>query len=150
MKRGFEFLKSHIAKDIKPIYVGDLFNEEDLLNEVPVSRGIYIIVSPTTKFQYPKGKSNIMYIGTSNNLRRRLKNHFDHYHEAKKDWNKCTTWFSNRYNYMVAFDAEVYYIKTTGNENEKYLESRALEGFYDKYYAIPVGNGAKSFRKSKD
>lgn len=152
MKRGFEFLKGHIEKNLdgELTYVGRLFECEDLFDQVPTSRGIYIICSPTTKFQYPKGSSKIMYIGMSNNLRKRLKTHCKYYNKAKEDWNVCENWLCDRYNYMYAFKAEVYYIKTKGNEKEKYLESRALEGFYDRYYATPVGNGAKSFRKTKD
>lgn len=152
MKRGFEFLNYHIAKSLdgKIEHVGDLFNDNNLWENVPTSRGIYIICSNDTKFKYPKGESKIMYIGMSSNIRRRLKSHYKHYLEAKDDWNRCEIWISNKYNYMKAFGADVFFIKTTGNENEKYLESRALEGFYDRYYAIPVGNGAKSFRKSKD
>ena len=33
-------------------------------------------------------------------------------------------------------------MRITGRENEKALESKAMEGFYDKYGALPVGNGA--------
>jgi hypothetical protein len=42
---------------------------------------------------------------------------------------------------------EILYMRITGRENEKALESKAMEGFYDKYGALPVGNGAFSFRK---
>ena len=39
-----------------------------------------------------------------------------------------------------------YYMLTQGRETNKALESKALEGFYDKFGALPVGNGAFSFR----
>lgn len=53
----------------------------------------------------------------------------------------------SRYNYAAAFGTDIYYMRITGRENEKNLESKAFEGFYDKYGALPVGNGAFSFRK---
>ena len=67
--------------------------------------------------------------------------------EAKADFNKHSSWNYCRYNYAVAFDADIFYMRITGRENEKALESKAMEGFYDKYGALPVGNGAFSFRK---
>ena len=40
----------------------------------------------------------------------------------------------------------VYYMLTQGRETNNALESKALEGFYDKFGALPVGNGTFSFR----
>lgn len=59
--------------------------------------------------------------------------------DAKTDFNEHSSWKYSRYNYAVAFDADIYYMRITGRENEKPLESKAMEGFYDKYGAIPVG-----------
>lgn len=98
-------------------------------------------------FRYPKKDSPVFYIGTSNHLKRRLKSHLKLYKEAKDDFNSNKNWQYSRYNYAVAFGADVYYMRITGREKEKSLESKAIEGFYDKYGALPVGNGAFSFRK---
>ena len=58
-----------------PDMVFDLMDNA-VLDKVPEVPGVYIIVaSDGTKFQYPKGKSSVMYIGMSKNLFKRLNNH---------------------------------------------------------------------------
>ena len=95
------------------------------------------MVAKKRDFVYPKKDSPVFYIGTSKHLRNRLKTHLKLYKEAKADFNKHSSWNYCRYNYAVAFDADIFYMRITGRENEKALE----------YGALPVGNGAFSFRK---
>ena len=38
-------------------------------------------------------------------------------------------------------------LRITGCESERTLERKAIEGFFDKYGALPVGNGAFSYCK---
>ena len=130
--------------------IDNVFQSDDCFDDVPNHPGVYILVARETKFQYPKGPSKglspILYIGTSNHLKTRLKQHLKLYKEAKEDFKKCTKWMYGRYNYIVAFGADLYYLRVTGCEKEKALESKAIEGFYDTYGALPVGNGANSYR----
>lgn len=150
MKRILQFLTGYIDKNIvesKVWTIEDAFQSDDCFDGVPDAPGIYIMVAQKREFVYPKKDSSVFYIGTSKHLRSRLKTHFRRYKDAKTDFNKHTSWNYSRYNYAVAFDADIYYMRITGRENEKALESKAMEGFYDKYGALPVGNGAFSFRK---
>ncbi len=153
MKRILTFLKGHISEAVinaRLWEIDNVFQTNDCFDDVPNQPGIYILAARKTMFQYPKGPSNglspILYIGTSNHLKTRLKQHLKLYKEAKEDFNKCTKWMYSRYNYIVAFGADLYYLRVTGCEKEKDLESKAIESFYDTYGALPVGNGANSYR----
>ena len=150
MKRVLQFLTGYISKEViesKVWNINDAFESDDCFDKVPNKPGIYIMVATRRAFVYPKKDSPVFYIGTSNQLKRRLKTHLKHYKEAKKAFMKHDSWQYCRYNYAVAFGADIFYMRITGREKEKTLESKALEGFYDKYGALPVGNGAFSFRK---
>ena len=150
MNRALHFLSNYINKNIiesKIWHIKDAFLTEDSLNDVPNEAGIYIIVAKSTKFLYPKGESPVIYIGTSNHLQKRLKTHLRLYKEAEGHFKNHSAWVYSRYNYAIAFGADVYYMRITGRENEKSLERKAIEGFFDKYGALPVGNGAFTFKK---
>lgn len=151
MKRVLQFLTEYIDKDVAEMKImppiENAFLSDDCFDNVPNGAGIYIMVAKKRKFVYPKKDSPVFYIGTSKHLRNRLKTHLKNYKLAKGDFNKHSSWNYSRYNYAVAFDTDIYYMRITGRENEKALESKAMEGFYNKYGALPVGNGAFSFRK---
>ena len=150
MKRLLQFLTGYIDPNIVETKVWpiiDAFQSDDCFDRVPNEPGIYIMVAKKRKFVYPKNDSPVFYIGTSKHLKSRLKTHLRLYKEAYADFNKHLSWNYSRYNYAVAFDTDIYYMRITGRENEKALESKAMEGFYDKFGALPVGNGAFSFRK---
>lgn len=49
-------------------------------------------------------------------------------------------------NYMKYHGAKVYYYLCKGNQESKNLESQMISSFYDKFGAMPVGNGARSFQ----
>lgn len=149
MKRVLQFLTEYIDQGVIESKVSPLENaflSDDCFDGVPNEPGIYIMVAKKRKFVYPKKDSPVFYIGTSKHLRSRLKTHLCRFKEAKKDFKNHKLWNYSRYNYAVAFGADIYYMRITGRENEKALESKAMEGFYDKYGALPVGNGAFSFR----
>ena len=148
MKREIGFLTGYISECIlesKLNKIENPFIDVRMLDEVPNAAGIYIMFARNTDFVYPKRKSRVIYIGTSNNLQRRLKTHLRNYIVANEDFNTHAHWNYSRYNYIVAFGCDIYYMRITGRESEKELERKALEGFYDKYGALPVGNGAFSF-----
>lgn len=149
MNRNLTFLNNYLGfkRPQDRLYTAlDLFEKQKLLDTVQHKSGIYIIMSPTQKFVYPRGTSSIIYIGTSNDLHRRLKEHIKYYNIAVAHWKDRSRWIYSRYNYIIAYGGRVYYLLTQGRETNKALESKALEGFYDKFGALPVGNGAFSFR----
>lgn len=124
---------------------GEIANlEGDDLSEISIKGGVYIIASSKTKFVYPKGMSKVIYLGKANCIRRRLKEHQANLREAINDlldeW-----WRFDRYNYMKYHGAKVYYYLCQGKQESKDLESDILGRFYDKFGAMPVGNGARSF-----
>lgn len=144
MKQFLSFLK-----DFRPVngYDGEIDDLElENLSDLPTKEGVYIITSDTTKFTYPKGASKVIYIGKANSIRRRLKEHQYNLQVVKAD-NTNKYWDLNRYNYMKYHGAKAIYYLCLGNQDPKDLESDILLKFYDKYGAMPVGNGARSFHK---
>ena len=151
-----QYLKSFIP-DFRPIKGLDAsfdlrdFMEDDFV--CPVYRddmGVYIISSTDgTKYIYPNGKkSPILYIGMSDDLLRRLK---EHYYRLKllldnKDYGiEDNIMLASRYQYMYYNGSHVDVFKCRGYQESKNLESILLNQFYQTYRAIPVGNGARSF-----
>lgn len=151
-----QYLKSFIP-DFRPIKGPDAsfdlldFGEEDFI--CPVYRedmGVYIISSTDgTKYTYPNGKkSPILYIGMSDDLLRRLK---EHYYRLRllldnKDYGiEDNIMLASRYQYMYYNGSHVDVFKCRGYQESKNLESMILNQFYQKFRAIPVGNGARSF-----
>lgn len=130
----------------------DIFYDEvdarEVLSDVENRPGIYVIVGKSFKYPYPKGDSGVIYIGTSEHLHSRLAEHIRYFKQASEDWKVNETWADSRYNYILAQgETRVYILYTHGEKKSKDLESRAIESFYDRYRAIPVGNGARSFRE---
>ena len=135
---GFRPVKNDIDYEIPD------FNNVDLaaIEERP---GAYIIVSQSQYFSYPDGESKIIYIGESNNLKQRLSRHYKNYTEVC-EFRLPPQYYPSRYNYMRAFGAKVYCFYAAGTQTSKNLESVLIEAFAKRYGAIPVGNGARSFR----
>ena len=144
MKHCLSFLKNQVsssrAEKMKEIKT--FFSAEVDFKTIPEESGIYIFVSPKQRFTYPNGTSKVIYIGTSKNLRYRLKTH----HRNFINKNSKTEWTYSRYNYFEAFKADCYFMRVIGSETNKSLESKVIQDFYNKFGAIPVGNGAFSFR----
>lgn len=116
--------------------------------------GIYVISSTDgTKYTYPNGKkSPIIYIGKSDDLLRRLKD--EHYTKGLKrllddpDWGIDNNYqLPSRYQYMYYNGSHVDVFKCRGKQESKEMESLFLNQFYQKYRALPVGNGARSYGK---
>jgi len=150
MKQDLKFLTNYISEsviDSKIRFIKNAFKSDDCFDDVPDVPGIYIMVARDQSFVYPKNKSHVFYIGTSKHLKTRLKNHLRLYKEADMDFKKHSMWIYSRYNYAVAFGADIYYMRITGCESERTLERKAIEGFFDKYGALPVGNGAFTYCK---
>ena len=149
MKRCFCFLKKYIDKSrIENKIYGpfDIFEREEDLELIGNQQGVYFIVSKSRKYSYPAKTSPVIYIGKADHLKSRLKQHVRHYKDAMDIHKQKSCWIYSRYHYMTHGGAEVYYMPVSGQEKAKILESKALENFYDTYLALPVGNGAFSFR----
>ncbi|MBE6175504.1 MAG: hypothetical protein E7146_00685 [Rikenellaceae bacterium] len=135
---GFRPVKNDIDYEIPD------FDKVDL-SAIEERPGAYIIVSQGQHFPYPDGESKIMYIGKSDNLKKRLSRHYKNYTDVC-EFNHPPQHYPSRYNYMRAFGAKVYCFYTAGAQASKNLESFLIEAFAKRYGAIPVGNGARSFR----
>lgn len=71
-------LELMFIRDFRPISGFDeeiLDLKEDDLFVLPSKAGVYIIVSFKTKFIYPTGQSKVIYIGKTDSIRRRSKEH---------------------------------------------------------------------------
>lgn len=143
MKRDLCFIRTFRPKQDCKIF--DLFH--DNISDVPAQSGVYIIASEKQRFVYPNNTtSRVIYIGKSDNLQRRFREHRAHLQNLSEDF-KNNMWCNNRYHYMDSYGACVYYYKCQKQQEAKDLESRIMEAFYERYFATPIGNGARSFRK---
>jgi len=119
--------------------------------EIPEKPGAYIFASTNQFFQYPNGKSRVMYIGKAKNLRARIRTHIKVVKELRslKTSDRNQDWYYARHQYISKFGGRLYCFTKRGTQDEQNLESMLLEEFYDRYYALPVGNGAFSYKKFK-
>lgn len=123
---------------------------EDEVADVPARRGVYVLVAADgTRFVYPKGKSPVIYIGQASNLRRRLREHLKHWRDIARDEEpdlRAHVEHCSRYWYIESCKgARVYTFHCLKGQSAKDLESEVIWHFYEKYRALPVGNGARSF-----
>ncbi len=120
---------------------------EELDSSLTTVPGVYVIFSREQKFVYPNGKSRVIYIGMSKHLRNRISDHFNAYRKIKAmtKYEKIDSWRYSRYFYMTKFDAGVAWFTTRGKQTAKSLERDIISDFYDRYHALPVGNGAYSY-----
>ena len=123
--------------------------DKDALKKVPKIPGVYIIVAADgTKFQYPKGKSSVMYIGMSKNLYKRLFNHAKNTRNIAAEldaYKRMDCQCNPRYHYFREFGAKVYVFTRRGPQDSKCQESKYIGKFYEKFLALPVSNGARYF-----
>lgn len=121
-------------------------NDLDAISGIPNRSGVYVIVSTKSPyFIYPTGKSPVIYIGESINLKQRIKEHYSIFKEVCNPETADKWWYSSRYQFMKYFGAHVYLFYCYKNQSPKELESFFLHSFYNKFHSIPFGNGARSF-----
>jgi excinuclease UvrABC nuclease subunit len=115
--------------------------------ELPAKSGAYIFLSDNELFTYPTGKSRVIYIGMSQMLNMRLRQHVTHISNLKSvpKGDLSYYWYYPRYQYINQFGCNLFWYTTRGTQNAKTLECKLLEYFYNKYLALPIGNGAFSF-----
>lgn len=155
MRQELCFLKS--SNYSSPFREKQGFDDEiDLLDEnknpfegIKDVPGVYIIASSDgTRFIYPKGRNAVIYIGKSENIVQRLRTHLCNLREVMyhdEDLLKDRIQVNQRYQYMKTFGARVYIYYCRRAQDPKWLESYIMHRFYEKYRALPVGNGARSF-----
>jgi excinuclease UvrABC nuclease subunit len=129
--------------------ITDIFSFDDYLS-IPRTPGAYIFASQKDKFLYPNGLSKIIYIGKTTNLRRRIRTHMNVVLEIRnlKKSDRNSYWYYQRHQYVAKYGGKIYYFSIKGLQDAKNLENRLIENFYDRYLALPVGNGAISYRKT--
>lgn len=114
-------------------------------------KGCYVISATNRKYTYANGKkSPIIYIGLSDNLRRRIyQEHYQkHYKLLEEDPQFCkreNVWMAAKYQYMIYGNARIDIFYCKGKQDEKEFEANLLWNFYLKYASLPIGNGARSF-----
>ncbi|MDE6427976.1 MAG: GIY-YIG nuclease family protein [Muribaculaceae bacterium] len=115
-------------------------------DKIPAKPGVYILVAKKrgVHFHYPNGKSKVMYIGMTKNLRRRLKQHVSATRNVSERIEMSCQCYQ-RYHYIRAFGAEIYIFTHRGTQNPKSQEAFYLGKFYEKYYSLPICNSARSF-----
>ena len=155
MRRELSFLKeSKYSESFRNMrgHDDELSLTESEICNVTTGSGVYIIVAEDkTKFVYPLGTSPVIYIGKADNLRRRLREHLQslNYVVANEEGDlRNHIEHCPRYHYIQYHGAYIYLfhcLKKT--QDAKELESFILWKFYEKYRALPVGNGARSFGK---
>ena len=153
MKRELNFLKaSNYSSPFREKQGPD--KEIDLLDDNPFENvddvpGVYIITSSdNTSFIYPKGCNAIIYIGKSEHVVQRLRTHLANLRmviECDEELLCNRQQVNQRYQYMNSFGAKVYIYYCRKTQDAKWMESYILHRFYEKYRALPVGNGARSF-----
>ena len=155
MKRYIKAFIPDFRPSLGPDISFDLldFQEEDFVCPIEKEEaGIYIISTTAgTKYIYPNGKSSpILYIGKSDNLLRRLRD--EHFSKGLKrllddpDYGIADNiQIAPRYQYMYYNGSHVDVFRCRGKQESKNLESLFLNQFYQKYRALPVGNGARSY-----
>ncbi len=140
--------KQFLSENKKPKGILGYFSEIDKISpDLENVCGAYIFYSRKQSFIYPNGKSKVIYIGKSEKLRDRILSHFRQYKTLRdlKKYERTEYWRYTRYFYMLKFDARVAWFTTRGNQTAKQLETDLIDHFYERYNALPVGNGAFSY-----
>ena len=108
-------------------------------HEIPSGPGVYVLLAkPGTRFQYPRGRSPVFYIGQASNLGNRLRSHLRYSLQARGDRPLKLYW--RRYEYAAVFGCRYTYISAHRGD-PGILEAKVLSSFADRYRSIPVANG---------
>ena len=106
-------------------FSGYVLLEKDNFNKIPNEAGVYEL-SISSRIEYPKNKSNVIYIGSSQNLRKRIANY-----SGKGLKNDCLKDFRKNYEIFVRFYLTVDCIL---------LEKKLLRSFKNTYGQLPKAN----------
>lgn len=129
--------------------IHDIYTREEYLDPRLERAGVYIFLSQDQKFVYPNGESKVIYIGMSVNLRSRLDGHRKVFLRMDRltHQDRSNHWYWSRYQYVRTFGATIHSFSVRGGQTAKNLENAILGRFYDRFLALPVGNGAASYRQ---
>jgi hypothetical protein len=149
-EKAFPFLEGY--RPGYGVHGGFKLDKEDIPEETRDKGGVYIIETTNGfHFPYPDGKSNVIYIGESDDLMTRLKEHRQTLWKLQENpeygMKPKQPWISSRYQYMYYKGARVYYYPAIGNQSPKEMEAEIIWRFYQYYRALPVGNAAKSYSR---
>ncbi|MEI8315109.1 MAG: hypothetical protein WCG79_06615 [Verrucomicrobiota bacterium] len=118
-------------------------------HDLPSRSGAYILVAASdVRFNYPKGRSPVYYIGQSQSLRQRLLRHYVNSKEARDRRKHPMYW--PRYEYGAAFGARYCYILAWQGKTAKALEDKVMAQFARCYHAWPVANSAGAWNRIWD
>lgn len=124
----FKFAKNYVVKGFDPV-------------TIPQVPGVYVLCARDKKFDYPWGKSKIIYIGkSSDSLRNRLSNHHKYTKQAVENAREYHNLYYPVYEYGARFHAQYGYITADTATDAGELEGKLLARFASLYGAIPVAN----------
>ena len=113
--------------------------QKDAIQAVENRAGVYILLTGRgTKFQYPKGRSAVFYIGQASGLRRRLIQHLKYTRDARGSRSLSRYW--PRYEYAAAFGARFAVVPCSRGRSPRSLESVIIKAFATRFRAHPVAN----------
>jgi len=113
----------YYEKDIT--FSGYVKLSKDKVNKIPPEAGVYEL-SISSKTDYPNYRSNVVYIGSSQNLQKRIANYSGN--ELKND---CLKNFINNHDVFVRFCL---------TENHILIEKKLLKNFRNNYGELPKAN----------
>ena len=107
---------------------------EQASREAPKERGVYVIRGKDGRlFDRVNGESDIIYIGSSKNLRRRMKQYFKPIRKASSPTQRIKR-FSELYQLEVAF------AQTPDQEEPTFYEAIALQEYWTAHHEFPPVN----------
>ena len=144
-----DFVKNDHGNDQRgTVYFSGPHKFSDLQNhDIPTKAGAYILLARGTRFQYPKGKNAVYYIGQSTNLRRRLRTHLRYTGYARDRANRQHTRYWPRYEYAARFETRYCYVTTWASLKPRKLEEILMGHFMMQHRSFPVANGAGSWSR---
>lgn len=160
MKRMPRYIKKFMGADFRSVQGPDAsFDLKDCMDPdfappVDNRQGCYVISTDGQELTYANGKrSRVIYIGLSDDLKRRLVNeHFGKHLKRlmiDKDFGLTEGHqMQDKYQYMFYLGAHVDVFYTRGTQDIKNFESTLIYQFYNHFRSMPVGNGARSFEKA--
>ena len=123
-KSGFARTKIEKQK-ISKIIFSDYIGIKKVFNKIPNEAGVYEL-SISSKIDYLNHRSNVVYIGSSKSLRKRISNY-----SGNKLKNNCLKNFIDNHDVFVRFCL---------TENHFLVEKKFLKNFKNKYGELPKAN----------
>jgi hypothetical protein len=134
------------ASAFKPVPHQDLLQADPA--QVPPMPGAYILFARDAEFIYPAGKSSVFYIGQTDRLDRRLRQHRNKTREAKHDRQRVLYPLLSEYG--AAFEGQFTFILAKDPLHPLTIELLLFTFFASQFRGLPVANSAVSKKKMQE